>query len=608
MIDIKRKEDCCGCNSCGDVCPNDAISFEKDEEGFEYPFVNKVLCVDCHLCEKACPIINIDKLKHNDFNEPACYAAVHKNLETRFDSTSGGLFSALAEAMYIQGGYVGGAIWIESDWHIEEYISNNPEDLPRLRSSKYLQSLSQGFYKKIKSLLVAGEKVLVCGTPCQMASLRAFLNYKDYDKLIIVDFICLGVNSPKVWRRYLDFRESQYGGKVIYVKPKNKEMGWRQLTTKLVFDNGKVLYDTKETNIFTNGYIGTHAYCRPSCYECKFKDFPRIADITIADYWGGEEVVSPELDNDLGTSVVLINSRKGDAYYSYLKNKIRDVKVPFKTVLDGNKALVNSLSRPNIDREEFYNDLVKLDFGKLSYKYHFDLDKPINSRHKLLNIYLFMVGVNSVSCWNLATLWKNFRINILDKRFETNIINGRYVLINRNVQLDIAKDAHIYVGGIFNLGNRVRFPKSNLETRFLMESNSRLIMDGNVSIGYGSDLEIFSDSEIHFLGGTATNIGATIICDNKIEIGYGVQIGRGCTIRDNNGRHYIARRGYKNSYPVIIGQHSWLCEGCTIIGGARLGDGVIVGARAVVMSHVPSFTMVSGNPAYVVDSEIYWKY
>ena len=110
MIKITDKKDCCGCNACGDICPKGSITFKTDIEGFWYPDVNMETCIDCHLCEKVCPIINIDKLKKNDFDQPRCYAAIHKNYEVRFDSTSGGLFSALAEKMYRDKGFVGGQI------------------------------------------------------------------------------------------------------------------------------------------------------------------------------------------------------------------------------------------------------------------------------------------------------------------------------------------------------------------------------------------------------------------------------------------------------------------------------------------------------------------
>ena len=251
MIDIKRKEDCCGCNACGDACPKGCITFETDIEGFAYPVVDKDTCINCHLCEKACPIINVDKLKKNDFKQPETHAAVSKNIMTRFASTSGGMFTVLAQQMYKQGGYVGGAIFDEG-WMVSQLISNDKADLEKIRGSKLHQSNSQGFYEKVKELLKAGEKVLVCGMPCQMAALRAFLK-KDYDNLIIVDLICRGINSPKVFQKWLTFLEEEYGAKVKHFRVKSKELGWRKLTTKVEFENGKVLYDTNDTNYFTIG-------------------------------------------------------------------------------------------------------------------------------------------------------------------------------------------------------------------------------------------------------------------------------------------------------------------------------------------------------------------
>lgn len=272
MIQITDKSKCCGCCACVDACAHNAISLQTDIEGFWYPVVDKDKCVDCGLCDKVCPELHIPDLKKNDFDKPAhTIAAINKDMAVRWDSTSGGAFSALADAMYEQGGYVSGAVYNE-DFSVSNFISNNKEDLARLRSSKYLQSKAEGLYKEIRTLLRKGEKVLACGTPCQMTALRSFLG-KDYDNLIIVDFICRGVNSPKVYRKYLDSLERKYEGKVVYVKAKNKELGWRNLTRKVVFDNGKVYYGVRMEDDFAVVTIPMFSAV-PAAIIASTRDFP----------------------------------------------------------------------------------------------------------------------------------------------------------------------------------------------------------------------------------------------------------------------------------------------------------------------------------------------
>ena len=306
------------------------MRFKTDDEGIWYPHVDREKCVDCGMCEKVCPVIHADELKHNDLDEPLCYAAENKNIEVVFDSTSGGLFSALADYMYKQGGWVGGAVYNE-DLSVSQFISNNKEDLPRLRSSKYVQSDAQGFYRRVRELLNAGEHVLVCGTPCQMAGLRAFLG-RDYENLVIADFVCLGINSPLVWRRFMDSFEERYGSPAVYVKAKNKEYGWRNLTSKIVLADGRHIFEPRDVCMYMKGYIGTHLYTRPSCYSCKFKGFPRMSDITLADFWGIENY-SSELEKNLGTSLVMINSEKGRAYFENIKPRINFIPMPFESIL-----------------------------------------------------------------------------------------------------------------------------------------------------------------------------------------------------------------------------------------------------------------------------------
>ena len=598
MIKITNKKDCCGCNACGDICAHKAIAFKTDIEGFWYPEVDMDKCTDCGLCEMVCPIINVKGLKKNDLPQSICYAAEHKNLEVIFDSTSGGLFSALADIMYKDKGFVGGAVFNE-DFSVKQYISNDKNDLPRIRSSKYLQSSLDGFYTQVRNLLKNGEKVLVCGTPCQMTALRSFLR-KDYANLIIADFICRGINSPKVWRKYLDSYEERYGSKVVYCKAKSKEYGWRNLTQKVILENGKHYYETKDQSNFTKGYLQTGVYCRPSCYDCKFKGYPRIADITLADFWGIEKI-NRSLEKNLGTSLVMINSKKGEAFFERVKSRITYINVPFESIEAGNRSLNLSVDPPKVDRKEFFEDLDRMSFTQLSTKYI--QTSKISQKRKLKQCAKYILKILRTTQCKLKPLIQFLKYNSLSE-----ICHGNVIIPTPYCVFDIAKEATIHKKGITILGSKTKFKKSKLETRLHVAAKGILILGNNVELGYGSDIEVFAGSKLTLNDGCASNIGFTVICGERIDIGENVKIGRNVTIRDNNGSHYINRKGYKNSSPVIIGDKVWLCESCTIMNGVKIGDGAIVGAKSFVIKNIPQHTMVSGHPAEVIDEDIYWKY
>jgi len=601
------KVDCCGCNVCQDSCPVHAITMRTDVEGFWYPEIGEG-CIDCGLCIKNCPIKQSGELKKNEFKESVCFAAVHKNLEVRFDSTSGGVFSAFANLFYRQKGFVGGAVY-NNDFSVSQIVSGDRKDLPRLRSSKYLQSNATGFYGRIQELLVAGERIVVCGTPCQMAGLRAFLG-RAYENLLVLDFVCLGINSPNVFRKYLDYLEARFGSKVVNFKAKNKELGWRKLTSKITFANGEALYDTKDTSYFTKGYLVTNVFCRPSCYECRFKGFPRIADITLADFWGAEKVVGKDMDNDLGTSLVMINNAKGMSFFERIKETICFQPVPFDSILLGNQALVRSLPRPRVDRNDFYAMLDVKPFSEVAHRYIAKedvVDVRQRARMKVRALILCLKRMSFVlkTCRFSIRAW----LNLIAHNSVRSILGGTggLVLGDRHVVMQIHPRAKLLLGGRLLFGSKP-FKKSKLETRFLVQDGATVEVRGDFPFGYGADVEVFSGAELIIKGGGASNIGTTLICGEKIVLEHGVMIGRNVTIRDTNGGHYMSLPGYKNTKPVTIGEHAWLGEGCTIMPGVKIGRGAIVGAGAVVFNNVPAHALVVGNPAEVVMTDVYWKY
>ncbi len=609
MIEITDKSKCCGCNACGDVCPFDAISFKTDIEGFWYPVVNMEKCVNCGLCEKICPELHIDTLKKNDYEKPAhTIAAIHKKMNVRWDSTSGGAFSALAEVMYDKGGYVGGAIY-NPDFSVRNFISNDPADLEKLRSSKYLESYAEGLYKTIRDLLKKGEKVLACGTPCQMTALRSFLR-KDYENLIIVDFICRGVNSPKVYRKYLDSLEEKYGSKVVYVKAKNKELGWRNLTRKVVFENGKSYYGVLMEDDFRRGYH-TNVFCRPSCYDCKYKGFPRIADITIADYWGIERV-DRNLDNNIGTSMILLNSKKGEAYFKEVEHLLEWRETKFESILPGNLALVKSMDKPSIDREEFFEDLDKIGFQGVVSKY-FPLNKNKQSFKKRLKEFIKpYYRLYSVAGFSILAYWKNYRLN-KRKNTSSDFKHDNFILCNKRVVLDIHPSAKIDIKSPFIYGivpvKGMWVPtclKMGANTTFEIHGGP-LTRYGNGAywLKYGAYIEIVNGGKL-IMGQGACNVGLTIMCAKEVTIGNGVRIGRNVSIRDWNGPHVIINDRYVNHAPVHIEDHVWLCTGCSVMPGVTIGEGSVVAAGSIVTRSVPPRSLVAGTPAKVIKENIEW--
>lgn len=604
MIKILDKKDCNGCRACADICCKNAISFKVDNEGFWYPEVDMKLCNSCGLCTKTCPEINENIANAVNTIDPECYGAHHKEQDIRLESTSGGVFSALANKFYDMGGYVAGAIYNE-DFSVSHFVSNNREDLQKLRSSKYLQSNCEGLYKDVKKLLLNGEKVLVCGCPCQMAALRLFLN-KEYEYLVICDFICLGINSPKVFRKHLDSLELKYDSKVVYAKAKNKEFGWRNLTFKAMFDNGKSYYGDGNVDDFTRGFLRTGVYTRPACYDCKFKKIPRIADLTLADFWGIEKV-NPALDNDTGTSVVMCNSPKGIKLFDDIKPIIAYSQVNIEDIAAGNKSLFESMKESSINRYRFFEDLNSMQFNAVAKKYFPKKNiiiriSKIKKKIKTIIYPFYIMGVKPI-LW-----WQFIKINFLRKNTESNFFKGHVIIPTKCNVFDINKSAKILINGSVIFGYS-KIKGSKLETRIRLEENSSLNIYNSFTFFAGADIQVFKNGELELKGGVGAgcNINCQIICASKITVGKSTLIGRNVVIRDYDG-HFIIKKGYKVKSPIFIGDHCWIGDSAVISKGVKIGDGSIVATRSWVINRVKPKTLVGGSPAMTIEENIEWKF
>lgn len=360
MLDIIDKVNCIGCHACFSVCPKQCISMQTDGEGFLYPKIDKKICIECGLCEKVCPILSSIQV----FTEPKAYAVVNKNLEQRMHSSSGGIFILLAEYVISKKGVVFGAKF-DAEFQVVHDYAETLEDILEFRGSKYVQSRIGNTYIKAKEFLERGREVLFTGTPCQIAGLRAYLG-KTYANLLTADVICHGSPSPEVWRKYVEYRENIAGASTQQMLFRYKKYGWKAYAVLFQYSNSTVYEKMMRKDLYMHGFL-KNIYLRPSCYDCKFKGERRFGDITLGDFWGIQNVL-PEMDDDKGTSLVLINSEKGKKVFDTIEEFIIYKEVPVEVMIKYNSAAVKSVERSS-RREAFFTDLGKLSSQKLFEKY-----------------------------------------------------------------------------------------------------------------------------------------------------------------------------------------------------------------------------------------------
>ena len=359
LVDELEKNKCSGCYGCANVCPKDAISMERDFEGFVYPKIDRQKCIECGLCSKMCPSINKPIVNNN--SNPEIYAAWTNDEEIRINSTSGGVFSEIAIEFLKKGGWVCGARYNENHY-IEHCLINSLDGLKIIRQSKYAQSDIGLTYRKIKELLKKGERVLFCGTPCECSGLINILG-ENREGLTIVDFVCRGANSPKAYEKYLESLEKEYNSKVKKVWFKNKTYGWNRFSTKIEFENGESYLEDRYHDTFMIGYIQYNLYMRPSCAECSFKDMPRVSDITLADFWG-IKLDDEDKDIEKGTSLVIVNSAKGQEIFDSIKERLFWEDKCIEDAVIANPCIFTSPVM-NKRRKYFFDNLDKMDFQVL---------------------------------------------------------------------------------------------------------------------------------------------------------------------------------------------------------------------------------------------------
>ncbi|WP_370860497.1 Coenzyme F420 hydrogenase/dehydrogenase, beta subunit C-terminal domain [Parabacteroides faecis] len=366
MINITDKNQCCGCTACASVCGHNSITMVEDAEGFKFPKVDVATCVNCGLCEKVCPMLHPE----SERSVRRVIGAKHQDVVVRKACSSGGVFSLLAEVFIVEGGVVVGCA-MDKNLHAVHIICETLEDIIRLRSSKYVQSNVEGIFPQVRKQLLDGRKVLFSGTPCQVAGLRKFL-IKPFDNLYCVDVLCHGVPSPKLFKEYKEMMEQLYGSHALFISFRSKRKEWKRLYINLHFDNGKEYFKNATFDPYMQLFLSNKSQ-RNACFHCPFTTTNRQGDLSLGDFWGiGRDF--PDLDDDKGISMILINSDKGKEMYSKIMHQIISFESNLDQAIYGNKVLVENILG-EMQRNRYYATYVteglQVSFNKHTQHYSF---------------------------------------------------------------------------------------------------------------------------------------------------------------------------------------------------------------------------------------------
>lgn len=361
LICVDDKKKCTGCYACYNICPTKCISMKRDFEGFLYPCTDSQKCINCNRCVQVCPVRNHNKKL--DFSE-SVYAAYSKLNVIRQDSSSGGVFTHLAEYILKQGGVVFGATF-DSKFQVHHIQVDSIQRIGLLRGSKYVQSRIEKTYEAAKTALKDNKMVLFTGTPCQIDGLKLFLGH-EYDKLYTQDIVCHGVSSPAVWDRYLQTQIERKHADIKNVRFRDKTNGWNKYSLTVEFDDKEPVSSIFTANPMMRAYLRDMCL-RPSCYECPSKGIKHSSDITLGDFWNVEDYFL-DLNDNRGIDLVICHSQKGENLFDNIKKSLEwrqgDI-----SMVSTNLPLIQSPKRPS-GRDNFINEILQnIDFETVVDKY-----------------------------------------------------------------------------------------------------------------------------------------------------------------------------------------------------------------------------------------------
>lgn len=349
-----KNYDCTGCMTCINVCPIQCIVVEYDKEGFAIPAVDEERCIDCSKCISYCPA----EKKVEKWSVKEVYAAQTKEWNHLKDSASGGIAYELCGKAILNKGVAYGAVY-DDNLHVCHSRAETVQQLQAQQGSKYVQSDFSTIFTQVEADCKNEREVVVVGTPCQLAGLRNYLNV-DYDNLLLIDLICHGVPSQKLFDEYLKWKAKKLRvDKIIDYRFRDKTSGWG--TNFKVVSDTKIQFGSAMEEPYYADFELAYSY-RESCYKCQYACPERVGDITIGDYWGVLKF-HPEasINTTKGVSCILVNTDKGFSAINGLSDCLNIIPSTIDKVIVSNSSLKTPARKPEI-RKEYYMCIASENF------------------------------------------------------------------------------------------------------------------------------------------------------------------------------------------------------------------------------------------------------
>lgn len=587
-INVKVEHDkCVGCKACMSVCPINAICFETDEEGFEYPIIDKNRCIDCGKCLNVCPVFSIEKPM---IDAPKCFSAWSKSDEIRDLSTSGGFFYELAKLFLDEKGVVIGARYSDDFKNIYHAEARDLKELKHLLGTKYAQSDMKGIFDVIENHLNCGRKVLFSGTPCQCAAVKQYLrNNKFHENLYAMDFVCYSIYSPMVYRKWLEDLESQENSKICRLRFKSKKFGWEKRYVEIEFENGKIKYqsDLKGEDLFILGIEDSDLYQRYSCYNCQFREEKhRNSDFTVGDFWGIK--YQTEYDMFKGISFGMANTPRAVDLIKKLNKSMVIRKCEIFDIKRGNPNMVENPVLQLEKRNLFFDYLKSNSFSEALFMVIANRKNKVTSFYKEISKVVFDKNISTVK----YIYYNYFCKNIVRK-------GASKLVPDKNAVISFGENSKLILEGFrnFNIGSN-KLKNSKAESYLRLYRDAKVTLKHGADLYYGTTMEVGENAEFE-AGYFSANTGTVIVVDYKMKFGEYVGFGRNNMVYDSDfhALHTMSGAVFNRPCETVIGSHVWITSNNLLLPGTNIGDNVVVGSRNTINHKVDSNSFVRDNKA-----------